>query len=255
MFIDLTDVYDTTCASSTRDWLLKEVRLSWITGVLEPEDSADEDSVGEVEGLADEKEDDTKTDGDESCPTDHEDTKEDNMRTDKEESSHSESEKDDPKPDEEDEKDDDSKTDEHEAITNDHHGDTKEEESGGHESHGDENETSVFGDIDNEFEVEYDAGEVVVVISACSDDPVSFQARSTQAQMDMMTILLYQPPQRWDVFSYNKEQSRGSAPWENIVAVIMYDQGLDLQGAMDYAAQMCKDVIQRFESNGVTQKW
>ncbi|KAG1852763.1 isoprenoid synthase domain-containing protein [Suillus subalutaceus] len=54
-----------------------------------------------------------------------------------------------------------------------------------------------------------------------------------------------------DVFSYNKEQSRGSAPWENIVAVTMYDRGLDLQGAMDYAGQMCKDAIQRFESNRV----
>jgi hypothetical protein len=52
-----------------------------------------------------------------------------------------------------------------------------------------------------------------------------------------------------DIFSYNKEQSRGSAPWENIVSVLMHDRGLDLQGAMDYAGQMCKDAIQRFESN------
>ncbi|KAG1852780.1 isoprenoid synthase domain-containing protein [Suillus subalutaceus] len=54
-----------------------------------------------------------------------------------------------------------------------------------------------------------------------------------------------------DIFSYNKEQSRGSAPWENIVSVLMHDRGLDLQGAMDYAGQMCKDAIQRFESNRV----
>ncbi|KAG2047362.1 terpene synthase [Suillus hirtellus] len=52
-----------------------------------------------------------------------------------------------------------------------------------------------------------------------------------------------------DILSYNKEQSCGHAPWENIVPVIMHEQGLDLQGAMDYAGQMCKDAIQRFDSN------
>jgi hypothetical protein len=49
--------------------------------------------------------------------------------------------------------------------------------------------------------------------------------------------------------SYNKEQSRGDAHWHNLVAVLMHDRGLDLQGAMDYAGQMCKDAIQRFEFN------
>ncbi|KAG2031494.1 isoprenoid synthase domain-containing protein [Suillus americanus] len=52
-----------------------------------------------------------------------------------------------------------------------------------------------------------------------------------------------------DILSYNKEQARGGAPWENIVAVLMHDRGLDLQGAIDYADKMCKDAIQRFESN------
>ncbi|KAG1887246.1 isoprenoid synthase domain-containing protein [Suillus subluteus] len=52
-----------------------------------------------------------------------------------------------------------------------------------------------------------------------------------------------------DILSYNKEQSHGDAHWHNIVAVLMDDRGLDLQGAIDYTAQMCKDAIQRFESN------
>jgi hypothetical protein len=52
-----------------------------------------------------------------------------------------------------------------------------------------------------------------------------------------------------DIFSYNKEQSTGGAPWENLVAVLMHVRGLDVQGAMDYAGEMCKDAIQRFESN------
>ncbi|KAG1858061.1 isoprenoid synthase domain-containing protein [Suillus subalutaceus] len=54
-----------------------------------------------------------------------------------------------------------------------------------------------------------------------------------------------------DIISYNKEQSHGGAPWENIVSVLMHDRGLDLQGAIDYAGQMCKDAIQRFETNRV----
>ncbi|KAG1774440.1 hypothetical protein EV702DRAFT_523988 [Suillus placidus] len=279
-FIDPAEFYDPTCASLTRNWLLKELHLRQldykccVDPVLEPEDSADEDSEGEVEGLTDEKGEDAKTDEDEGGPTDHEDT-EDDTKTDERESGHFEDEKDDPKTDEEggtthyedekyddtktdeeggithyedekdddtktdeeggithyedekdddtktdeeesthyedekeddpktdegqcdashyeDEKDDDSKTDEHEAITNDHHEDTKEDEDEGYTSHDDEGQTSVFGDADNEY-----AEEVVVVISVCSDDPASFQARPTQAQMDMMTTLLSQPPQWW----------------------------------------------------------
>jgi hypothetical protein len=264
-FIDPADFYDPTCASLTRNWLVKELHLRQldykccIDPVLEPEDSADEDSEGEREASADEK-DDTKTDEDEGGPTDHEDTKDDDAKTDEQASSHYENEKDDPKTDEEgdtthfedekdddtktdeeesthyedekeddpktyecnsthfedekedgtktdedqgdashyeDEKDDDSKTDEHEAITNDHYQDKKEDEDEGYTSHDNEDETSIFGNTDDEFEVEYDAEEVVVVISVCSNDPVSFQARPTQAQMDMMTTLLGQPPQWW----------------------------------------------------------
>lgn len=52
-----------------------------------------------------------------------------------------------------------------------------------------------------------------------------------------------------DILSYNKEQSRGDEHWENVVAVLMHDQGLDLQGAMNYAGQMCKDAIRCFEFN------
>ncbi|KAG1759502.1 hypothetical protein EDD22DRAFT_905871 [Suillus occidentalis] len=57
--------------------------------------------------------------------------------------------------------------------------------------------TRLFGDADDEFEVEHDAQELVVVISVCSNDPVSFQARPSQAQMDMMSTLLSQLPQWW----------------------------------------------------------
>ncbi|KAG2129186.1 isoprenoid synthase domain-containing protein [Suillus bovinus] len=52
-----------------------------------------------------------------------------------------------------------------------------------------------------------------------------------------------------DIFSYNMEQSRGDVHWHNMVAVLMHERGLDLQGAIDYAGQMCQDAIQRFEYN------
>ncbi|KAG2031490.1 hypothetical protein BDR03DRAFT_986357 [Suillus americanus] len=245
--IDHANFYDPTCASLTRNWLLKELHLCQLDYkccvdlVLEPEDSTDEDSEGEVEGLADEREDDTKANKDKSGPTDHEDTKEEDTKTDEQESLHYEDKKDglaktdeeggtthyedekedDPKTDEsnpthfedekdddpktddgqgdashyKDEKDDDSKTDKHEAITNNHHEDTKENEDDNYTSHDDEDGTSVFGDADNEFEVKYDVEEVVVIISICSDNPVSFQAQPAQVQMDVMMMLLGQPPQ------------------------------------------------------------
>lgn len=209
--------------SLTRNWLLKELRLRQldykccVDSVLVPEDSGDEGSEREVEGIVDEREDDTKTDEHEGGPIYHEDAKDDDTKTDEQESSHYGDEKyddegdtihyedekeDNQRTDEdqgdaspyEDEKDDGIKADEHEAFTNDHHEDAKEDEDEGYTSHHDE---------DDEFEVEYDAEEmVVVVISVCSNDPVSFQARPTQAQMDMMATLLSQPPQWW--VSYRK---------------------------------------------------
>ncbi|KAG1747767.1 isoprenoid synthase domain-containing protein [Suillus paluster] len=50
-----------------------------------------------------------------------------------------------------------------------------------------------------------------------------------------------------DIFSYNREQSHHST--HNLVAVLMIDQGLDLQGAIDRCAQLCKSATQRFDEN------
>jgi hypothetical protein len=127
-----------------------------------------------------------KTDEGEDDPTRFGDEKDNNLKTDEDQGNESHYE---------DEKDDDSKTEEHEAITYHYHKDTKENEDEGYTNHGDEDETSVVRDADSEFEVEYDAEEAVVVISVCSDDPVSFQAQPTQTQMDIMTTLLGQSPQ------------------------------------------------------------
>ncbi|KAG0699171.1 terpene synthase [Suillus ampliporus] len=50
-----------------------------------------------------------------------------------------------------------------------------------------------------------------------------------------------------DIYSYNKEQSRHDA--SSLIAVLMHDQGLDLQGAVDYSGEPCKSAMQRFEDN------
>ncbi|KAG2141844.1 isoprenoid synthase domain-containing protein [Suillus clintonianus] len=50
-----------------------------------------------------------------------------------------------------------------------------------------------------------------------------------------------------DIFSYNQEQSHRST--HNLVAVLMVDQGLDLQGAVDYCGRLCNISLQRFEEN------
>ncbi|KAG1897167.1 isoprenoid synthase domain-containing protein [Suillus fuscotomentosus] len=57
-----------------------------------------------------------------------------------------------------------------------------------------------------------------------------------------------------DILSYNMEQSHHST--HNLVAVLMVKQGLDLQGAVDYCAQLCNISLQRFEENrAVLPSW
>lgn len=51
-----------------------------------------------------------------------------------------------------------------------------------------------------------------------------------------------------DICSYNKEQSCHDI-YSNVIAVLMREQGLDLQAAFDYSGQLCKSAIQRFEDN------
>ncbi|KAG8212951.1 isoprenoid synthase domain-containing protein [Butyriboletus roseoflavus] len=50
-----------------------------------------------------------------------------------------------------------------------------------------------------------------------------------------------------DIFSYNVEQSRRDT--HNMIVVLMREQGLDLQGAVDYVGALCKGTVQRFEDN------
>jgi hypothetical protein len=50
-----------------------------------------------------------------------------------------------------------------------------------------------------------------------------------------------------DIFSYNKEQSRHDT--NNMISVLMREEGLNLQDAVDYVGRLCKGTIQRFEDN------
>ena len=50
-----------------------------------------------------------------------------------------------------------------------------------------------------------------------------------------------------DIFSYNKEQSRGDT--HNLVAVIMEERQLDLQSAMNLAGELCHQSISKFEAD------
>ncbi|KAI0076176.1 terpenoid synthase [Panus rudis PR-1116 ss-1] len=50
-----------------------------------------------------------------------------------------------------------------------------------------------------------------------------------------------------DIFSYNVEQARGDT--HNMVVVVMRQRGLDLQGAIDFVGDLCKQSIDRFEAD------
>ncbi|KII87637.1 hypothetical protein PLICRDRAFT_112279 [Plicaturopsis crispa FD-325 SS-3] len=47
-----------------------------------------------------------------------------------------------------------------------------------------------------------------------------------------------------DIFSYNVEQSKGDT--HNMIVVVMNEQGIDLQAAVDFVGVLCKDSIDRF---------
>ncbi|OAX41622.1 terpenoid synthase [Rhizopogon vinicolor AM-OR11-026] len=50
-----------------------------------------------------------------------------------------------------------------------------------------------------------------------------------------------------DIFSYNVEQSKGDT--HNMICVVMYEQGLDLQSAVDFVGELCKQSIDRFNED------
>ncbi|KAG2369007.1 isoprenoid synthase domain-containing protein [Suillus spraguei] len=57
-----------------------------------------------------------------------------------------------------------------------------------------------------------------------------------------------------DIFSYNVEQSRHDT--HNMIVVLMREQSLNLQGAVDYIGRLCKACIQRFEdSRDILPSW
>lgn len=47
-----------------------------------------------------------------------------------------------------------------------------------------------------------------------------------------------------DIFSYNVEQSRSDK--HNMIPVVMHHHGLDLQSAVDFVGELCKQSIDRF---------
>src|SRR5882762_10200576 len=50
-----------------------------------------------------------------------------------------------------------------------------------------------------------------------------------------------------DIFSYNVEQSKGDT--HNMIPVVMNEQGLDLQSAIDFVGDLCKQSIDRFNTD------
>ncbi|KAJ6627882.1 isoprenoid synthase domain-containing protein [Mycena sp. CBHHK59/15] len=50
-----------------------------------------------------------------------------------------------------------------------------------------------------------------------------------------------------DIFSYNVEQSKGDT--HNMIPVVMNEQGLNLQAAVDFVGEMCKQSIDRFQED------
>jgi hypothetical protein len=57
-----------------------------------------------------------------------------------------------------------------------------------------------------------------------------------------------------DIFSYNVEQSKGDT--HNMIVVVMNEEGIDLQSAVDFVGGLCKKSIDRFnEDRGNIPSW
>ncbi|KAG0706961.1 isoprenoid synthase domain-containing protein [Suillus ampliporus] len=57
-----------------------------------------------------------------------------------------------------------------------------------------------------------------------------------------------------DIFSYNVEQSKGDT--HNMLSVVMHEQCIDLQSAVDFVGELCKQSIDRFkEDRGLIPSW
>jgi Terpene synthase family 2, C-terminal metal binding len=57
-----------------------------------------------------------------------------------------------------------------------------------------------------------------------------------------------------DIFSYNVEQSKGDT--HNMIPVVMHQEGLDIQAAVDFVGDMCKSAIDRFiEEQNYLPSW
>ncbi|KAG2143016.1 isoprenoid synthase domain-containing protein [Suillus clintonianus] len=57
-----------------------------------------------------------------------------------------------------------------------------------------------------------------------------------------------------DIFSYNVEQSKGDT--HNMISVVMHEQCLDLQSAVDFVGELCRQSIDRFNENrGLIPSW
>ena len=74
-------------------------------------------------------------------------------------------------------------------------------------------------------------------------DETDFSLAITTGVLTSLAFLLFSK----DIFSYNKEQSRGDT--HNLVAVIMEERQLDLQSAMNLAGELCHQSISKFEAD------
>jgi hypothetical protein len=81
-------------------------------------------------------------------------------------------------------------------------------------------------------------GEAANDLVTWSNVCISFN--SSQREISVLTHhVLFQ-----DIFSYNVEQSKGDT--HNMIPVVMNEEGLDLQSAIDFVGNMCKQSIDRF---------
>lgn len=88
---------------------------------------------------------------------------------------------------------------------------------------------------------------VIRSLGEAANDLVTWSNVSRALPLSFVRLKLTNTSQ--DIFSYNVEQSKGDT--HNMIPVVMNEQDLDLQSAVDFVGDLCKQSIDRFNNDKI----
>ena len=88
---------------------------------------------------------------------------------------------------------------------------------------------------------------IIQSLNEATNDLVTWSNVCICSPSSYRTVIFIHHIYNQDLFSYNVEQSKGDT--HNMISVVMNEEGLDLQTAVDFVGTMCKQSIDRFNDD------